>query len=139
MSDKPSPHIELLLLCGKVRDNALTAKDAARLDALLQASDQAKALFVQYMSIASLLESRGTSERKTGQASDELIDASPTINHDVLAELLELERQAEPIEVVLKPQTKTPKADQLSWSEVASAAAYLLNRPKVWGSLAADL
>ncbi|MFK7790211.1 MAG: FecR domain-containing protein, partial [Phycisphaeraceae bacterium] len=137
MSDQHSTNVGLLLLLGKLRDEALTAEDAARLDELLQGSDEAKSLFVQYMSIASLLESRGVGERETQDD-----DTPVTINHDVLAELLELEREAQTIELptqAFEPKPKVMKTDALTWREVTSAAAYLLNKPKMWGSLAALL
>ena len=91
MSDQPTKHVELLLLCGKVRDDALTAEDAARLDALLQANDQAKQLYVRYMSVVSLLESRGVGQ----PAAADNTSTDDAMEHDVLAELLALEQAAE--------------------------------------------
>ena len=100
MSEPTNKSAELLLLCGKVRDDALTPGDAARLDALLQGSDQAKALYVQYMSVVSLLESRGVAEHVS--AGDRQADEQD--DQDVLLELLALERAAEaPIVVSLGP------------------------------------
>jgi|GEM_PF-1528822 len=91
MSDRPTQHAELLQLCGKVRDDTLTPEDAMRLDALLQTSDEIKALYVQYMSLVSLLESRGAGQHSTNK-SDMPVDA---IDPEIFAELLRMERRAE--------------------------------------------
>jgi hypothetical protein len=131
MSDRPSKHAELLLLCGKVRDNVLTPEDAARLDELLQDNHQAKALYVRYMSVLSLMESRGASQATSGA------DSSDTIDEDVFSELLALEQQAE-AEIVEQPmmlhlQVKDVEAP---W-QIAGAARWLAEKPATWASIAA--
>jgi hypothetical protein len=132
MSDKAPTHAELLLLCGKVRDDTLTAEDAARLDALLQSSDEAKALYVQYMSVVSLLESRGD-----GQAV-EVADAEATeaIGHDVLAELLQLERDAD---AELVHQVGRQRSHDHSPWHVGGALRRAIEQPAVLGGIAALL
>ncbi|MEM8550604.1 MAG: FecR domain-containing protein [Verrucomicrobiota bacterium] len=135
MSDRPSTHAELLLLCGKVRDDALTAEDAARLDALLRSSDEAKALYVQYMSVLSLLESRGVGQH-AGKRDSRAVEED---DQNLLFELLALEQAAE-TQVVEQPKAVHLKAEAEPTSlQVGGALRYLVEKPAVWGSIAAVL
>ncbi|MEM6260220.1 MAG: FecR domain-containing protein [Planctomycetota bacterium] len=133
MSGKPTKHAELLLLCGKVRDEALTPEDAARLDRLLQSSDEAKRLYVQYMSVASILESRGAAEEQA----DGSAEPAGTVDHDLLAELLEQEQEAE-VAVVAQPEVLRLKAgrDKQAW-QLAGAWRFVVRQPAAWGAVAA--
>lgn len=132
MSEMPTKSAELLLLCGKVRDNQLAAEDAKRLDALLLESDQAKALYVQYMSVVSLLESRGLGQ--LASASDTA--KSDTVEHDVLAELLAMEQQAD-VELVHQiGQLRCPDHKPM---QLRGALQWVIHRPAVIGSIAAAL
>ncbi|MEM6505744.1 MAG: FecR domain-containing protein, partial [Planctomycetota bacterium] len=133
MSGKPTKHAELLLLCGKVRDEALTPEDTARLDRLLQSSDEAKRLYVQYMSVASILESRGAAEEQA----DGSAEPAGTVDHDLLAELLEQEQEAE-VAVVAQPEVLRLKAgrDKQAW-QLAGAWRFVVRQPAVWGAVAA--
>ncbi|MBX2850363.1 MAG: FecR family protein [Phycisphaeraceae bacterium] len=132
MSDRPSKHAELLLLCGKVRDDTLAAEDAARLDTLLQDSDEAKALYVRYMSVVSLLESRGDGQR----LGDTDAERAESIGHDVLAELLQLEQKAD-AELVHQVD-RLQGHDDSPW-RVGGVIRWVIDRPAVLGGIAAVL
>lgn len=131
MSGERSQDVELLLLCGKARDESLTPDDAKRLDELLQSSDRAKSLYVQYMSIVSLLESRGMSVAEPAAQASEV--------DDLFAELLAFEQAAE-AEVVEPPKAvgAVIKSETKPW-QIGGALCYLANRPAVWGVVAAVL
>ncbi|MEM9347237.1 MAG: FecR domain-containing protein [Planctomycetota bacterium] len=133
MSGKPTKHAELLLLCGKVRDEALRPEDAARLDGLLQSSDEAKRLYVEYMSVASILESRGVGQEQP----DGTTQPAGTVDHDLLAELLEQEQEAE-VAVVAQPEVIRLKEarDKEAW-QLAGAWRFVVRQPAVWGAVAA--
>ena len=133
MSDQPSTNTELLLLCGKVRDNTLTPDEAKRLDVILQSSDQAKALYVQYMSLVSLLESRGVARMATGEDDAGVSDA---VEHDVLAELLQLERAADA--ELVHDVGRLRVHDDGPW-QIGGALRWMASKPAGWGAIAAAL
>jgi len=142
MNQGPSISTELLQLCGKVRDQTMTAEDAARLDELLCSSDQAVQFYVLFMTTASLLESQDLSEQHT---------SSGETSAGLLFDLLQMERQA-PSELAAMqlPEIDPPKPaavaserreSEVSTKDIFSAAGFVLRntlkRPGVVGALAA--
>ncbi|MFK7790378.1 MAG: FecR domain-containing protein [Phycisphaeraceae bacterium] len=128
MNDDAPVMAELEVLLAVLADGTLSADQRARLNAILSDHPQAQQFYKQYIELHVML------EWEAGVAIEEASDDSA-----VLLELLQAERQAESI-VVTQPELQTQpivtKADRLTWQEVGSATAYLLNKPKVWGSFA---
>ncbi|MFN3167432.1 MAG: FecR domain-containing protein [Phycisphaeraceae bacterium] len=145
MSDTPDPSrrvpAELLSLCGKLRDQAITDAEAQRLSALLKASSEARRFFRAFMALASALENRGVYEEALDTERDEDQGIA------VLFDLLLAERQA-----VVRLRVEASNEDQpgpcesgessLSRGEVAGALRYLLvkwvrSAPARWAAAAA--